>query len=109
LIADNACACWFILGGPADPGWRKVDLARHKVEGHRNGEHVSSGSGANVLGDPRHALTWIANELSLFDDGLRAGQVVTTGTCLTPVPVGPEDHVRMDFGIFGSVEARFRT
>jgi 2-keto-4-pentenoate hydratase len=107
LIADNACACWFILGAPVEANWSEVDLAQHKVEGYRNLERVSSGSGANVLGDPLVALTWIANELSQFCDGLLAGQIVTTGTCITPIPISAGDRVRMDFGIFGSVEARF--
>jgi 2-keto-4-pentenoate hydratase len=107
LIADNACACWFILGAPAETNWRELDLVGHQVEGYRNGKNVSSGSGANVLGDPLVALTWIANELIEFGEGLRAGQVVTTGTCITPIPVTPGDQVRMDFGALGSVEARF--
>lgn len=107
LIADNACACWFILGPPARANWREFDLAQHKVEGYKNQVHAANGSGANVLGDPRIALTWIANELSQFGEGLRAGQIVTTGTCITPIPVAPGDQVRMDFGVFGSVEAQF--
>jgi 2-keto-4-pentenoate hydratase len=107
LIADNACACWFILGAPAETNWRELDLVGHQVEGYRNDKNVSSGSGANVLGDPLVALTWIANELIEFGEGLRAGQVVTTGTCITPIPVTPGDQVRMDFGALGSVEARF--
>ena len=107
LIADNACACWFILGPRAEANWHEFDLAQHKVDGYRNLEHSSSGIGANVLGDPRVALTWIANELSQFGEGLLAGQVVTTGTCITPIPVTPGDQVRMDFGAFGSVEVQF--
>jgi 2-keto-4-pentenoate hydratase len=107
LIADNACACWFILGPPAPVNWRELDLSQHRVEGYRNLKHAASGSGANVLGDPRIALTWIANELSEFGDGLLAGHIVTTGTCITPIPVEPGDQVRMDFGVLGSVEALF--
>ena len=107
LIADNACACWFILGAPVEVNWRDIDLAKHPVNGYKNDHATSAGSGANVLGDPRTALTWIANELIQFGDGLLAGQVVTTGTCITPIAVNPGDHVRMDFGIMGSVEARF--
>lgn len=107
LIADNACACWFILGEPTNAHWREFDLAQHKVYGYKNQQHAAAGSGANVLGDPRVALTWIANELIQFGDGLLAGQIVTTGTCLTPIPVEPGDSVRMDFGVFGSVEAKF--
>ena len=107
LIADNACADWFTLGMPAQADWRELDLAEHEVKGYRNGELIATGRGANVLGDPRIALHWIANELNQFGDGLLAQQVVTTGTCLTPIPVGPGDLVRMDFGVFGSVEAQF--
>ena len=66
---------------------------------------MGEGSGANVLGDPRVALTWIANELRQFAEGLRAGDVVITGTCLAPVPVAPGDFVRMDFGELGAVNA----
>jgi len=107
LIADDACACWFILGAPVWADWRSIDLGQHKVDGYRNGELISHGTGANVLGDPRVALTWIANEISRFGDGMKAGQIVTTGTCITPIPVAPGDQVRMDFGVFGSVNARF--
>ena len=48
-----------------------------------------------------------ANELIQFGEGLLAGQIVTTGTCIPPIQVAPGDRVRMDFGAFGSVEARF--
>ena len=34
-----------------------------------------------------------------------AGQFVTTGTCVPPVPIQPGDHIRMDFGPFGSLSA----
>jgi 2-keto-4-pentenoate hydratase len=107
LIADNACACWFILGPTAPVNWRDFDLSQHRVEGYRNLKHVASGSGANVLRDPRIALTWIANELSEFGEGLLAGHIVTTGTCITPIPVEAGDQVRMDFGALGAVEVGF--
>jgi 2-keto-4-pentenoate hydratase len=107
LIADNACACWFILGDATDVNWRELDLARHRVDAYHNGRLTASGCGANVLGDPRIALTWIANELTQFGDGLLEGQIVTTGTCITPVQVEPGDHVRVDLGVFGCVDVRF--
>lgn len=108
LIADNACAAWFILGPRVEANWRDADLARHNVAGYLNDAHAASGSGANVLGDPRIALTWIVNELRQFGEHIRAGQIVTTGTCLTPIAVAPGDRVRMDFGPFGLVDARCR-
>jgi 2-keto-4-pentenoate hydratase len=107
LIADTACACWFVLGPATRADWRALDLAQHSVAAYRNGALSGQGSGANVLGDPRSALAWIANELSAYGDGLRAGDVVITGTCLTPVPVSAGDSVKADFGEFGVLEVAF--
>jgi 2-keto-4-pentenoate hydratase len=107
LIADTACSCWFVIGPQAAPAWRDVDLVTHRVSAHRNGESAGDGSGANVLGDPLTALTWIANELCSIGEGLRQGDVVMTGTCVTPVRVNPGDRVTLDFGTFGQVNVTF--
>jgi 2-keto-4-pentenoate hydratase len=107
LIADNACAHQFVLG-PAAPGlWRSRDLAAHRVVGSVEGRLEREGVGANVLGDPREALTWLVNELSQLNLTVRAGQVVTTGTCLVPLPIAPGDRVRCDFGMLGAVDVNF--
>ena len=106
LIADNACAHYFVLGDAAPDSWREIDLITHTVHGEVVGKAARDGIGANVLGDPRVALAWLANELSALGITLRAGQVVTTGTCLVPLEIAPGDHLRMDFGVLGHVEAR---
>jgi 2-keto-4-pentenoate hydratase len=107
LIADNACAHYFVLGPAAPRQWRSRDLGEHAVTGCVSGKLRCEGKGANVLGDPRAALTWLVNELSQLGVPLAAGQVVTTGTCVTPLPVEPGDYVTADFGEFGCVELRF--
>jgi 2-keto-4-pentenoate hydratase len=104
LIADNACADYFVLGSAGPASWRSIDLARHPVSGHVGNRPPSEGVGANVLGDPRQALVWLVNELSRLNLSLLAGQVVTTGTCLTPLAVEPGDHVIADFGAIGAVD-----
>jgi 2-keto-4-pentenoate hydratase len=110
LIADNACAHQFMLGAAAQTDWRNIDLAQYQVrivvrqDGH---DDVRAGIGSNVLGDPRIALTWIANELSAFGITLKAGQAITTGTCLTPIVVAPGDEVYADYGALGSISVRF--
>src|SRR5262249_14818502 len=106
LVADDACANLFVLG-PAAAAWRHLDLATHAVAVSKNGGLVARGTGANVLEDPRRALTWLANDRVKRGDLLRAGQVVTTGTCVVPVVIAPGDVVRADFGELGSVEVRF--
>ena len=107
LIADFACACFVVLGREVTEDWRAVDLAKHQVNVVQNGVKVATGVGSNVLGDPRIALTWLANEL--LDQGmqLKAGEIVMTGTCVVPVPVKTGDQLIADFGAFGRVATRF--
>jgi 2-keto-4-pentenoate hydratase len=107
LIADNACAHEFVLGAASTASWRSLNLVEHEVMGVINDGAAAKGKGANVLGDPRVALTWLANELSRLEITLRAGQTVTTGTCMVPLTVKPRDRVFVDFGILGTLTARF--
>jgi 2-keto-4-pentenoate hydratase len=107
LIADNACANLFILGPAVQVGWHDLDLAAFPVSGALVGKREHQGKGANVLGDPRIALTWIVNELSGLGIPLVAGQVVTTGTCVTPIAVVPGDEVKASFGRLGALSVRF--
>jgi 2-keto-4-pentenoate hydratase len=108
LIADNACAHYFVLGDAAPDRWRQTNLVEHRVIGAVEGKLRREGKGANVLGDPRVALAWLVNELSGLGLTLDAGQVVTTGTCLVPLSVKSGDRVRMDFGALGSVGVRIQ-
>jgi len=107
LIADDACACWLVLGAAAACDWRALDLAAHPVQASIGGRTVAEGSGAAALGDPRVALGWIANELRVHGPGLAAGDVVTTGTCVVPVPVAPGDAFEARYGPIGSLAVSF--
>jgi 2-keto-4-pentenoate hydratase len=103
LIADNACAHYFVLGAAAPENWRDLDLAAYEVRGLKNGALAETGLGANVLGDPRIALTWLVNELSQIGIPLKKDQVVITGTCVKPIPIAVGDRVEGDFGELGTV------
>jgi 2-keto-4-pentenoate hydratase len=112
LIADNACAHYFVLGNPAAVAWRDLDLAEHRAHGrviNADGSTVArEGVGHNVLGDPREALAWLVNELSSLGVTLNAGEAVTTGTCLIPLPIAPGSRVEADFGVLGGVSVHIR-
>jgi 2-keto-4-pentenoate hydratase len=111
LIADNACAHLFMKGPAVTADWRSMDLSTHKVVGTISGRRSRSlkheGTGANVLGGPLIAMTWIANELSRIGVGLKAGEVVTTGTCVAPLPLHEGDIAIADFGVLGRVSLSF--
>ena len=106
LAADTACAEYFVLGPAAPESWRAVDLSSHPVVFRVNRADASTGTGANVLGDPRVALAWIANDRAMRGEPLLAGEIVTTGTCVIPAAVGPGDELEADFGPLGRVGAR---
>ncbi|MFM0757328.1 2-keto-4-pentenoate hydratase [Paraburkholderia strydomiana] len=107
LIADNACAHYFVLAEATATDWRSLDLTKHRVVGRVEGKTEREGFGRNVLGDPRFALTWLANELSGLGVALRAGQIVTTGACVPPLDITSGDLVTADFGLLGVATVRF--
>ncbi len=106
LIADDGCNVAFAAGARV-ADWRGFDLAAHEVRVSFGGEERASGSGAAVMGHPMEALTWLANQLSAAGETLRAGEVVTTGTCTGFLPIEPGDAVVADFGDLGRVELSF--
>jgi 2-keto-4-pentenoate hydratase len=101
LIADTACASWLMVGDSFADIWRSLDLAEHEVHALKANKVVASGAGKAALGDPRNALHWLVNEVSHYAEGIKSGDVVTTGTCVVPVPIAPGDHMIADYGILG--------
>ncbi|MDP6517071.1 MAG: fumarylacetoacetate hydrolase family protein [Alphaproteobacteria bacterium] len=106
FIADNAAAGWFVLGPAAHDGLAR-DLAALEARLVVNGRVVETGDGAQVMGHPLEALTWLANHLSGRGPGLGGGALVTTGTCTPIATAARGDSVVADFGDFGQAAARF--
>ena len=111
LLADNACARHFVLGQAAPDVWRELDLSTYpvhaRVEQGNTLRFAREGTGGNVLGDPRIALTWLANQLATLNITLQKGQVVTTGTCMLPLELQPGDRASADYGLLGQVHMFF--
>ena len=107
LIADNACCREYLLGAGLPVDERVRALPAHEVRAACSDGRSFSGTGANVLGDPLLALVWIVNELSSVNVAMQAGQFVTTGACVVPIPVTPGVEVQADFGWLGRMSVRF--
>lgn len=106
LIADNACARELVIGPRVIVDWRAIDLAAHVVHAKVGSRYARDGIGRNVLGDPRIAMTWLANEVTALGLTLGAGELVTTGTCAVPLEIEPGDDVMCDFGLLGRLSVR---
>ena len=106
VTADGGANIAFIAGA-WQPDWRHLDLKRHQVAVHINGKSGGAGEGARALGDPMNVMVWLANQQSALGRGIRAGEIVSTGTCTGIDPVGPGDDVVADFGSLGAVKVTF--
>ena len=108
LIADNACNAGWVRG-EAVSDWKDIDLAGHEVTLYANGKIIRQGTGDAVLGHPINVMTWLANILCRHGGGLKAGDLVTTGTVVDVYQANPGDEVIADFGRFGRVEMSFKS
>lgn len=86
--------------GAAVTSWRDRDLLTCAGRVFLNGEQVESGIGSEVLGDPLSAVVWLANKLADRGTGLKAGQIVSTGS-MTPVHWVTEFPASIDMEIEG--------
>ena len=105
-IADNGVTARFVLSEQQLP-IEDLDLPNTRVVLKKNGEEVSSATGAAVLGDPARAVAWLANKLAGHHQSLKADEIVLPGS-MTPIyPIGVADKVEAEFDMLGSVSVRF--
>jgi 2-oxopent-4-enoate/cis-2-oxohex-4-enoate hydratase len=105
-VADNASCGVLTLGGQRkDP--RRLDLALAGMVLEKNGEIISTSAGAAVQGSPVNAVAWLANTLGRLGIGLRAGEVILSGSQSPLVPVEAGDSLTCTVGGLGSATVRF--
>ncbi len=105
-VADNASSGLFVLG-TTPRRLADVDLRLCGMVLEHAGEPVSVGAGAACLGNPLHALAWLAATLVRGGDPLRAGDVVLSGALGPMVPVTPGGAYEARISGLGSVRTCF--
>ncbi|MGI9489971.1 MAG: 2-keto-4-pentenoate hydratase [Geminicoccaceae bacterium] len=102
VTADFGANAGFVSGERV-ANWQDHDLAATPVRVSIDGAEAAVGSGEKVMGHPLNALLWLANELSSRNEGLLAGDWISTGTCAGIVPIASGQRAEADFGPFGKV------
>ena len=100
-LADNAQQKTVILGTPVTP---PEHLDRVEARVVINGQTAATGTGDAVLGNPLNSLVWLAAKLAEYGHGLKAGEIVMSGSFTRQFPIRPGDTIRAEFSGIGSVE-----
>ena len=104
-LADNAQQKTVILGSPAA---LPPDLTAIEARVSVNGELVASGTGDAVLGNPLNSIVWLAGKLGAYGRGLKAGEIVMTGSFTRQFPIAPGDTIETVFSGLGVVQTSMR-
>jgi len=84
-----------------------LDLPNLKAILYRNGDVVSTGTGAAVLGNPAISLAWLVNKLAEHGRSLEAGEIVITGSFTPLQSIAAGEAYTVEFEQLGSVSVTF--
>lgn len=106
VLADGSGSGSLVLGPPITD-WQDRDLESEAVVLRVDGTERRRGTAGEAVEHPIVPLTWLANRLTRSGLWLRAGDVVSTGTCTGMLLARPGETHEADFGAFGKVSVRF--
>ena len=84
------------------------DLQYEGATVEHNGKLVGSGTGSEVMGNPINPIVWLANKMYEFEDYLKAGEIIISGSVVTPIRVSRGDNLDVTFTRLGRVSASFK-
>jgi 2-keto-4-pentenoate hydratase len=106
-IADNGSSAKLILGGRMTK-IEDIDMRLIGMTLEKNGEILSTGTGAAVWGNPAAAVVWLVNKLAEFDIGLKEGNIILSGAVTAAESVISGDSFTISFQGMGSVTVKFK-
>lgn len=105
-VADNASSGRYVLG-TTPRRLADVDLRHCGMVLTHAGAPVSTGAGAACLGNPLHAVAWLAGVRARAGEPLRAGELVLSGALGPVVPVTAGAAYEARISGLGSVRVGF--
>jgi len=104
-VADCMVNGALVLGAEIS-NWRPLDLANLRIRTWLNGELLWDNVGGHPIGDPVGVAVALVNHMR-EQDGVKAGQVVTTGSCTGIRFLQPGDRFEIEFEKLGGTEVVF--
>lgn len=105
-ISDNAANAGIVLGDKKHSP-EAFDLRWVGAVVARDGSVEETGLGAGVLNDPVMGMVWLVQRLAEYGQGLRAGDVVLSGSFIRPIEAPAGSVFAADYGEFGRVDIAF--
>lgn len=103
MVAGNVWNAGCVLGAPIGE-WKKLDLAAAIYRLTINGREIGAGKGADVVGNPLNALSWLADKLAADGRPLKRGMVVMTGSTVPIQFPQPGDRAVVEVTGLGRTE-----
>jgi 2-oxo-hept-3-ene-1,7-dioate hydratase len=105
-VSDNAANAGVVLGSQRH-AVDAVDLRWVGAIVTRDGVVEETGLGAGVLNDPVTGILWLVHRLARYGQGIKAGQILLSGSFIRPIEAPPGSRFLADFGPFGKVRLDF--
>ena len=103
LVADNSWNAGIVLSEFATT-WPDLESVSGRATSDRAA--IGEGHGRDILGHPFHSVAWLATQLASRGVGLKAGQVVMTGSVMKTVFPTEDANYRFDLEQIGFVEVK---
>ena len=104
-MADNQSNYGIIIGDISKKDWTEVNATMAEVHLTVNDKILFSGTSSSSINDMFELMAGTANSCVKYDRPVRAGDIITTGSCTGIVFIEPNSNVVLDFPEIGQVEA----
>jgi 2-keto-4-pentenoate hydratase len=105
LVADNSWNGGIVL---SEFSAKWPDLESILGRATKDGVGFGEGHGRDILGHPFNSVAWLATQLNSRGEGLKAGQVVMTGSVMKTVFPDADANYRFDLEAIGFVDVQVR-
>ncbi len=106
IIADNAAFGAYVVGSKKID-IHSVDLYSERALIYKNDQLTQTGSFSDVMNGPVNSIIWAANKFNRLGHPLKAGEIILSGSAVSPISIAPNDAFRAEFSTLGNISIKF--